>query len=189
MLQMPDRLPVRLLLLMASMALVVGGCSAGSGGTSSVLEAGTATPALPPTATATPTPELTPVVPTTGGTYELTVSFVQVEGACGGPASFQAGLVIEITPVPPSGSGPTPDTQGITFSQPLTGDVNTGFITPGGELDVSSEYEAYSSLLGFERDETGNPVGIMLTGDYTWQDAQGCTTRYDVMGEGAVEGQ
>jgi len=171
---------------MAALGLIAGGCR-GANITQAAPVVPITTAVAQPTATPTPTPEPTPVVPTTGGTYELVANFVRVEGSCGGPTTFQAGLVIVIDPGPPS--GPSPDSLGITFSQPLTGDVNTGFITPGGEYEVSSENEEYSGLLVFERDEAGNPVLIQLTGPYIWRGPQNCEDHYDATGEGAVEGQ
>ena len=73
MLQMPKRVPVRPLLLMAALVLIVSGCSDDSGSDvigggnelegSSELDGGD--PALQATATFTPMPALTPVAPTT----------------------------------------------------------------------------------------------------------------------------
>jgi len=73
MLQMPNRVPVRPLLLMAALALIVSGCESDSGSDvigggseleeSSELDGGD--PALQATATFTPLPVSTPVVPTT----------------------------------------------------------------------------------------------------------------------------
>jgi len=67
MLQMPRRLPVRPLILMAALALIVSGCESDSGsdviGGGSELDGGE--PAVQATATFTPKPVSTPVVPTT----------------------------------------------------------------------------------------------------------------------------
>jgi hypothetical protein len=155
------------------LALIAGACAAPA---TEVIEP-TRTPVPTPTPTplplATPTPEPTPVVPPTGGTYELTVEFTLEDGACGGPESFQDVLVIEIAD----------DGQTITFTQPSTGDVNTGLIQPDGTFEVSSEKESYSGQLEFERDQTGVLVRLKLRAVNRFEDLYGCITVYEAEGE------
>jgi len=217
MLHLPHRLVARPLLVMAVLALLVG-CTDDSGGDiisgSSDVVAGdlpTNTPIPPPPATATftPTPELTPVVPPTGGTYEIRAFFVLDEGACGGPGEYQDTLVIDfaaggqtsafrrsstgdvntgiafpIVLVQATAVGRT-----VTFRQPSTGDVNTGMVQPDGTFEVSSQKESYSGTFEFVRDETGKVVRLILRATNTFQNAQGCVAKYKVEGEVEVQGE
>jgi len=118
----------------------------------------------------------TPVIPPTGGIFELTVAFTHVEGECGAPATFQDRLEIEIAE----------DGQTIIFRQPSTGDANIGEVLPDGSFEVSSERESYSGVLEFVRDESGKIVRVILTGLNTYEDVSGCITRYEVEGEAEV---
>jgi hypothetical protein len=188
---LPHRLAARPLFVMAALALIAGGCGSDSG--SDVIGGGsfptnTPTPTPLPMATLTPIPALTPVIPAGGGTYKVDVTFVLVEGACGGPTTFQADLNTTFAPWPPLAAGPTPDSQEITFEQILTGNVNKGWIDRNsGLFDASSADESYTGLLVIERDESGNEERIVMTGTNTWTGADGCTNRYNISGEGAVE--
>src|SRR4030065_2817468 len=81
-------------------------------------------------------------------------------------------------------SGPTPDSQEITFEQILTGNVNKGWIDRNsGLFDASSADESYTGLLVIERDESGTAERIVMTGTNTWTGADGCTNRYNISGE------
>ena len=204
---LPHRLAARPLFVMAALALIAGGCGSDSG--SDVIGGGgfptnTPTPTplpmapltpipvlkpvIPAGAILTPIPALTPVIPAAGGTYKVDVTFLLVEGACGGPTTFQAELNTTFALWPPLAPGPTPDSQEITFEQILTGNVNKGWIDRNsGLFDASSADESYSGLLVIERDEAGKEVRIVMTGTNTWTGAGGCTNRYDVKGKGAVE--
>ena len=187
---LPQRLAARPLFVMAALALIAGGCGSDSG--SDVIGGGgfptnTPTPTPLPMAPLTPIPALTPVIPAAGGTYKVDVTFVLVEGACGGPTKFQAELNTTFAPWPPLAPGPTPDSQEITFEQILTGNVNKGWINPNnGLFDASSADESYSGLLVIERDEAGKEERVEMTATNTWTDANGCTNRYKVEGGGAV---
>ena len=203
---LPHRLAARPLFVMAALALIAGGCGSDSG--SDVIGGGAIltktplpqaaatltpisglTPVIPAGAALTPIPALTPVIPAAGGTYKVDVTFVLVEGACGGPTKFQAELNTTFAPWPPLAAGPTPDSQEITFEQILTGNVNKGWIDRNsGLFDASSADESYTGLLVIERDESGNEGRIVMTGTNTWTGPQGCTNRYDVSAKGAVEG-
>lgn len=131
------------------------------------------TPTPPP-----PGPTATPVIPTTGGTFDLTVTFNQTEGTCGAPSTFQDRLEIEIGA----------DGRTITFRQPSTGDVNVGEIQPDGSFEVSSERESYLGTLEFVRDENGDIIRLILTGVNTYEDVYGCVTRYEVNAEADLGG-
>ncbi len=189
--QRAHRVAIRPFVLIAALALITGCAREGrSPSTSGEISTPTSppfhTPSPPPAVTPTPPeapePEQTPVVPSTGGTYRVTVEFVRATGACGGPSSFQDLLMIEI-------NERLLDEQEISILQPSTGDANGGTVQQDGAFEARSERESYAGQFGFERDSAGSPVRITLTARNTYQDAQGCTTEYDVEGEGAIEGQ
>lgn len=131
----------------------------------------TPTPAPPPLDTPTP------VIPPTGGTFEFTAAFTEVEGTCGSVAYFEDRLVIEIAA----------DGKTITFRQPSTGDVNTGEVLPDGSFEASSERESYFGTLEIVRDEGGNIVRVVLMALNSYEDVNGCVTRYEVEGDAEVE--
>ena len=174
-----------------------------------VLYAPTATPQPPlPPRLETPTPTSTPVVPTTGGTYEIRAFFVLDEGACGGPTEYQDTLVFDIAAGGQTSNSRQPSTGNlnngnvfsivivqatvvgptITVRQPSTGDVNTGMIQPDGTFEVSSPRESYSGKLEFVRDEAGKIVRVILRATNTYKDAKDCVAKYKVEGEAEIEG-
>jgi hypothetical protein len=193
---------------MAALALIAGGC--GSDSDSDVIGGGaipTKTPLPQAAATLTPIPVLTPVVPPTGGTYEIHAFFVLEEGACGGPAEYEDTLVADLAAGDQASTSRQPSTghvntslafpvvlvqatavgRTVTFSQPSTGDVNTGMIQPDGSFEVSSQKESYSGTLEFVRDDAGMVVRVILRATNTYENAQGCVTKYRVEGEAEIQ--
>ncbi len=131
------------------------------------------TPTPPPRPTYTPSP----VPPAAGGSYFIPLTFALKNGECGGPASFEDGLEIEIAP-----GGQT-----ITLRQPSTGDVTTGLIQTDGTFEATSEKESYEGKIQFVRaSQGGYMVRIIFQAVNTFEDAQGCVSTYEVEGENEV---
>jgi hypothetical protein len=143
-----------------------------------VLSAATETP-QPPLPPEVPTP--TPVVPSQGGKYKFTVTFVRVSGDCGLPETFVDTLEVDISAVDPTTGGQT----GVV-SQASTHDENTGPLQSDGKGEASSPRESYSYTLEFVRDETGLVVRVILTGLNTYTDTNGCVTVYEIEGLGEL---
>jgi hypothetical protein len=60
-------------------------------------------------------------------------------------------------------------------------------IQPDGSFEVSSQKESYSGTLEFVRDDAGMVVRVILRATNTYENAQGCVTKYRVEGEAEIQ--